>query len=128
MKRHAASLSILHLAVSVHVLVLQPAPLPAQPPADIFADGFESSWVHRWDSHVGVTPLPFLDVQSALAGSTTALPVGGTNAKERALMVHYLGTGKSIDGQAREQLPFRAYFATCQTETEQPKTYVSLTL
>ena len=43
-------------------------------------------------------------------------------------MVHYLGTGKSIDGQAREQLPFRAYFASCARETANPRVFVSLTL
>ncbi|MEM9596705.1 MAG: hypothetical protein AAGD06_20720 [Acidobacteriota bacterium] len=128
MKLHAFCLSVLSIALPINVLLVQPAQLSAQVPTEIFSDGFESSWVHRWDGTVGVAPLPFLDVDSALKGSTLPLPVGGTNAKERALMVHYLGTGKSIDGQAREQLPFRAYFATCDVETESPKMYVSLTL
>ncbi|MEO1083756.1 MAG: hypothetical protein AAFY88_05895 [Acidobacteriota bacterium] len=75
-----------------------------------------------------MTPLPLLDLDTALSGTTVPLPVGGMNAKERALMVHYLGTGKSIDGAAREQLPFRAYFASCNVETANPKVFVSLTL
>ena len=116
------------LALVAFALFFQPLDLSAQSPTNIFADGFESSWVHRWDAHQGAEPLPMLDVDSALSGVTMPLPVGGTNAKERALMVHYLGTGKSIDGAARQQLPFRAYFAACNVETESPSLFVSLTL
>ena len=78
-----------------------PGPQTLKAPAEIFDDGFESSWVHRWSEHVGVEPLPLLDVDTALSGTTIPLPVGSTNAKERALLVHYLGTGKSIDGSNR---------------------------
>ena len=116
------------LLVVWSVLFFLPLSLSAQAPAEIFSDGFESSWVHRWSEHEGVVPLPLLDVDATLSRTTVPLPVGGTNAKDRALLVHYLGTGKSIDGQARQQLPFRAYFATCNVETENPKMFVSLTL
>ncbi|MEM1182691.1 MAG: hypothetical protein AAGM22_30375 [Acidobacteriota bacterium] len=116
------------LWVTCFAIVVQPAPTNAQGPPEIFADDFESSWFHQWDDRVGVEPLPMLDVDAALSGVTVPLPVGGMNAKERALLVHYLGTGKSIDGSARQQLPFRAYFASCNVETANPKMFVSLTL
>ena len=131
--------------VAVFALLISPELFVAQPLVDsspvspqeakslkasaaIFDDGFESSWVHRWSEHVGVEPLPLLDVDAVLSSTTIPLPVGSTNAKERALLVHYLGTGKSIDGSNRRQLPFRAYFASCGTETANPKMFVSLTL
>ncbi|MEM6795601.1 MAG: hypothetical protein AAF725_16600, partial [Acidobacteriota bacterium] len=128
MQRRVLELSPHLTAAALILSLLQPFSLSAQTPAEIFSDDFESSWVHRWDTHVGAAPLPMLDVGAALSGTTVPLPVGGRNARERALMVQYLGTGKSIDGQPREQLPFRAYFASCNVDTESPRMFVSLTL
>ncbi|MEO1367562.1 MAG: hypothetical protein AAFX50_10335, partial [Acidobacteriota bacterium] len=97
-------------------------------PPEIFSDGFESSWIHRWSLGVGAEPLPLIDLDAALRTTTMPLPTGGSNAAERATLVHYLGTGKSLDGPNRQQVPFRAYFDSCARDTESPRVFVSLTL
>lgn len=82
----------------------------------IAADGFEDRGPPR------------IDVTASIRSSQVSLPGNGANAIERALMIHYLGTGKSIDGAPRRQLPFRAYFASCGVDSAEPRMFVSLTL
>lgn len=94
----------------------------------IFSDGFESADTREWSRHDGELVFPPLDLAASLTKTSISLPGGARNAPERAPMVHYLGTGKSIDGSPRQQLPFRAYFASCATDTAEPRMFVSLTL
>lgn len=70
---------------------------------------------------------PSIDVSASLTENAVGLPEGGANAAERSLVVHYLGTGKSIDSSPRRQVPFRSYFAACNTHTDTPRMFVSIT-
>ncbi|MEM9532347.1 MAG: hypothetical protein AAGA23_15635 [Pseudomonadota bacterium] len=70
---------------------------------------------------------PRIDVAGSLTSKTISLPGNGANAAELPLVVHYLGTGKSIDGAARRQVPFRSYFASCDLASARPRMFVSIT-
>ncbi|MEM8933366.1 MAG: hypothetical protein AAGE94_19405, partial [Acidobacteriota bacterium] len=94
----------------------------------IFVEDFESRHVFHWDVHVGLAPPDPIDMGSAVSKTAISLPGGGSNATERSHVVHYLGTGKSIDSSPRRQVPYRAYFASCAVDTANPKMFVSLTL
>lgn len=125
--------SLMHIVVntllaSLLVLVAA-APAAANSPfivnkgiiPEIFDEGFESGDTACW----GVQPL---NLAQALSRTPITLPDDEKNAADYALLVNYLGTGKSLDGAARQQLPFRAYFATCAENTDSPRLFVSLTL
>lgn len=66
--------------------------------------------------------------QGAITKTQINLANNAQNAKEHAIFVSYLGSGKSIDGNPAEQIPFRTYMASCATETEEPRLFVSMTL
>ncbi|MEM1090818.1 MAG: hypothetical protein AAGI67_10580 [Pseudomonadota bacterium] len=63
-----------------------------------------------------------------MSSNAMLLPGNGANAPERSLVVHYLGTGKSIDGATRRQVPIRSYFASCGLNTDRPRLFASVTL
>jgi len=63
-----------------------------------------------------------------LSKTRILLPGSHKNANEHALFVHYLGTGKSLDGNRKQSVPFRSYFASCGVDTENPRMFVSLTM
>lgn len=65
------------------------------------------------------------DVSKATSGG---LPNGWSNAAERKSFPHYIGSLKDLTGRHPKQLPFRTYFDTCATDTEQPRMFVSMTL
>ena len=65
------------------------------------------------------------DVSKATSGG---LPSGLRNAAERRAFPHYIGSLKDLTGRHPKQLPMRTYFAACQTETDRPRMFVSMTL
>ncbi|MEM1246546.1 MAG: hypothetical protein AAGK22_09240 [Acidobacteriota bacterium] len=70
-----------------------------------------------------------INLEASLSRQQVSLPGNAKNAAEHATLPHYLGTGKTIDGTGQQRdLPFRAYFASCAVETENPRMFVSLTL
>ncbi len=65
------------------------------------------------------------DVSKATSGG---LPSGLRNAAERRAFPHYIGSLKDLTGRHPKQLPMRTYYAACNTDTDQPKMMVSMTL
>lgn len=63
-----------------------------------------------------------------LTKTQVSLAQGMRNAPEHFNFISYLGSGKSIDGNPAEQIPFRTYTAACATDTEEPRMFVSMTL
>ncbi|MEO1305941.1 MAG: hypothetical protein AAFV37_13295 [Pseudomonadota bacterium] len=75
-------------------------------------------------------PLP---VTTSIDGSVSkatsgGLPGGLRNAAERKSFAHYIGTTKDLTGRHPKQLPIRTYFAACETDTDTPRMFVSMTL
>ncbi|MEM1147646.1 MAG: hypothetical protein AAGH49_07635, partial [Pseudomonadota bacterium] len=78
-------------------------------------------------------PSPAPPVSTSIDGSVSkatsgGLPGGLRNAAERKSFAHYIGTTKDLTGRHPKQLPIRTYFAACQTNTDTPRMFVSMTL
>ncbi|MEO0452166.1 MAG: hypothetical protein AAFZ74_17765 [Pseudomonadota bacterium] len=78
-------------------------------------------------------PAPSTPVSTSIDGAVSkatsgGLPGGLRNAAERKSFAHYVGTTKDLTGRHPKQLPIRAYFAACETDTDTPRMFVSMTL
>ena len=87
------------------------------------------------DSPITESPAPIpeasppIDIGNGIIKSlSSGLPEGLRNAAERKAFPHYLGSLKALDGNHIKQLPIRTYFASCMTDTAEPRMFISMTL
>lgn len=73
-------------------------------------------------------PISTSTIGQVSKATSGGLPYGLRNAAERRAFPHYIGSLKDLTGRHPKQLPMRTYFAACDTGTDRPRMFVSMTL
>ncbi|MEM8607395.1 MAG: hypothetical protein AAGF92_09830 [Myxococcota bacterium] len=94
-------------------------------------DGGVNSPTDSWDDQaddIGLDPATISGVVSAEALVKTQMTMAIPNAPDHPTLPGYIATDKSLCCESTSTVPFRVYTAACDTDTDEPRMFVSMTL